>query len=291
MEANSPTVGILAYIQDKLKKESVTKILGQPTSHDLTILEKELIAILAAIPTALGGGDHRHAGMIMETVDCTTMTGGTAFINPANPGIYPAGLPANAVVGTRARAEAEHKELINQFKTYKGVRQGAKDFILEAVVNEYCIEIEYKTVGYLNLSPREMINHLQNRGGTLNFADTKTLLAERDGEQDASKIQQLYFNRIEKAIKSLTQAGINSDPNERLDMALYYFKAAGKYNAAVYKWEAKPAVDKTWANIKTFISAEYAKENKENKHTLKCFKANAMQEQAEAIKELIVMLT
>ena len=72
MEANSPTVGILAYIQDKLKKESVTKILGQPTSHDLTILEKELIAILAAIPTALGGGNHGHAGMIMEAGAYTT---------------------------------------------------------------------------------------------------------------------------------------------------------------------------------------------------------------------------
>jgi hypothetical protein len=54
------------------------------------------------------------------------MTGGTAFINPANPGIYPVGLAINALAGTRARAEAEHKELINQYKMYEGVRQGTK---------------------------------------------------------------------------------------------------------------------------------------------------------------------
>ncbi len=269
----------------------MTKIHGQPTSHDLTILEKELITILAAIPTALGGGKHGHAGMIMEAVTYTTITGGTALVNPANPGIYPTGLSANAVVGTRARARAEHKELVNQFETYTGVCQGAKDLILEAFNNEYLIEIEHKTLGYLNLSPREMINHLQNRGKTLNFADTKTLLAERDGEWDASKIPQLYFNRVEKAMKGLTQAGINSDLNERRDMALYYFKAAGKYNAAIHEWEAKPAADKSRANIKAFISAEYAKENKQNKHTVKRFKANAMQEQVEATEELIAMLT
>ncbi len=226
----------------------------------------------------------------MEAGAYTTMTGGTAFINPANPGIYPAGLLANAVVGTRARVETEHKELINQLETYKGVCQGAKYLILKAVNNEYLIEIEHETLGYLNLCPREMINHLQNRGGTLDFADTKTLLAERDGEWDASKIPQLYFNRVEKAMKGLTRAGINSDLNERQDMALYYFKAAGKYDAAVHEWEAKPAVDKTWADIKVFISAKYAKENKQNKHTAKCFKANAMQEQAEATKELIATL-
>jgi hypothetical protein len=41
----------------------------------------------------------------------------------------------------------------------------------------------------------------------------------------------------------------------------------------------------------TFISAEYAKENKQNKHTAKRFKANVIQEQAEATEELIAALT
>ncbi len=79
------------------------------------------------------------------------------------------------------------------------------------------------------------------------------------------------FQRGRKGNESLTQAGINSDLNERRDMALYYLKAAGKFDAAVCKREAKPAANKTWANIKTFISAEYAKENKQNKHTGKRF--------------------
>ena len=57
------------------------------------------------------------------------MTGGTNFINPVNPGIYPTNLAANATAGIRARAEAEHKELINQFETFKGVRFGTKDLI------------------------------------------------------------------------------------------------------------------------------------------------------------------
>jgi hypothetical protein len=51
-------MGIQAEIRDELKKETVTKIHGQPRSHNLTILEKEIIAILANILTALGGGNH-----------------------------------------------------------------------------------------------------------------------------------------------------------------------------------------------------------------------------------------
>jgi hypothetical protein len=126
-----------------------------------------------------------------------------------------------------------------------------------------------------------MLNHLLNQGGLLDFADTKELLAERDRECNMNKTPQLYFNRVEKAMKGLTRCGMMSDLNEPRDMALYYLKAASEFDAACREWEAKPTANKTWQNIKTFISAEYAKENKQNKLTAKHFKANMMEEQAE----------
>jgi hypothetical protein len=86
-------MGVQGEIQDKLRKKRVTKIHGQPTNHDLMILEKELIAILAGIPSALGGGNHGHAGITMVPATYATMTGGTDFNNPANPGIYPTERP------------------------------------------------------------------------------------------------------------------------------------------------------------------------------------------------------
>ena len=79
--------------------------------------------------------------------------------------------------------------------------------------------------------------------------------------------------------------------NQLRDMALYHLKALGEFNAAVGKWENKAAIDKTWINIKTFISAEYARKNKQNKLTAKQFRANAMEEQAEVTEELIAALT
>ena len=40
-------MGLRADIRDELRKETATKIHGQPTDHDVTLLEKELIAIAA----------------------------------------------------------------------------------------------------------------------------------------------------------------------------------------------------------------------------------------------------
>ena len=74
-------------------------------------------------------------------------------------------------------------------------------------------------------------------------------------------------------------------------MALFYLKASGEFDAAVREWENRPAGQKTWQNIKTFISAEQAKENKQNKLTAENFKANMIEEQVEATEKLIAALT
>jgi hypothetical protein len=89
---------------------------------------------------------------------------------------------------------------------------------------------------------------------------------ERDAEWDVSEVPQIYFNRVEKAIKGLARAGIVSDLNKRGDIALYYLKASGKFDAAVDKWEQKPSASKTWTNIKSFIATEYAREKTEQTH-------------------------
>jgi hypothetical protein len=82
-----------------------------------------------------------------------------------------------------------------------------------------------------------------------------------------------------------------SDLKEQMDMALYYLKSTGEFDAGVCEWETKLAADRTWAIIKTFMLAEYAKENKQNKLTAKQLRANAIEEQADTIEELIANLT
>jgi hypothetical protein len=110
--------------------------------------------------------------------------------------------------------------------------------------------------------PTDMLTHLRNQGGALGVADMKTLLAERDGEWDSSKVPQLYFNQVEKAIQGLTHAGITSNLNECQDMVLFYLKVSEEFDSAIQEWEQRPAGQKTWQNIKTFTSTEYVKENK-----------------------------
>jgi hypothetical protein len=229
--------------------------------HNITTLEKNLVAIAASIPSRLGGGNHGHAGIIVKATKYLAIAG-VALTDPIHTEIYPTGLPTTAAAGTRARAEAKHKESLAKYEIFKGVEQALKDIILEAVEHDYRLKMEDDMLGFLNQTPKQMIDHPKIRGGALDFSDTKTLIAERDMEWDISENPQIYFNRVKKAVKALTRANINMDMNQLQDMALYHFKASGEFDAAVCEWENKAAADKTWTNIKTFISVEYARKNK-----------------------------
>jgi hypothetical protein len=283
-------MGLRVETRDEIRKESVTKIHGQPMNHDITTLIKELVVIAASIPSRLGGGNHGHAEIIVETTKNLNMAG-VPFIDPNHHGIYPTGLATTAAAGTRAKAKAEHKESLAEYEIFKGVEQALKDIILEAVEHDYLLAIEDDTLGFLNQTPKQIIDHLKIRGGALDFADTKTLITERDMEWDVSENPQIYFNKVKKAVKAFTRANINTDMNQLRNMALFHLKASGEFDAAVCEWENKASADKTWSNIKTFISAEYLCENKQNKLTARQFKANAMEEQAEATEDLIAALT
>ena len=59
----------------------------------------------------------------------------------------------------------------------------------------------------------------------MDFADTETLIKERDLEWNGSEVPQVYFNRVTKAMEQFQRAGITLDLNERRDMALFYLKA------------------------------------------------------------------
>jgi hypothetical protein len=112
-------------------------------------MEKELTAIAATTPTSLGGGNHGHAGIIVEDAKYTTMTGGNACVNPPNPGLYPI-IAANVAAGTRAREEAIHKGLVREYDIFCRVEAGLKDIILGAVDNDYVLEIENEILRFLN---------------------------------------------------------------------------------------------------------------------------------------------
>jgi hypothetical protein len=110
---------VQSEIQKTIAERAVTKVNGQPTCNDLDLLDEELTAIAASIPTVLGGGLNGHARMLLSDADYATIAPGTPFVPPANPGVY----LIRVTAANCARMEAEHKEQIKVFESRNGIER------------------------------------------------------------------------------------------------------------------------------------------------------------------------
>jgi hypothetical protein len=175
---------------------TMTKIHGQPMNQDIDILDDELTVIASSFPSELGGGLHGHTGLVENDTDYETFAPGTPFVVPANPGVYPLG---NIPAAERGQREAEHKALVIQFQTCIGVSKGLKDLILQAVDKDFLLELRAEGIAYLNVTPLQMLTHLRDCWGTMDYVYITSLLTECDTPWNAAEIPTKYFNRIEKA--------------------------------------------------------------------------------------------
>jgi hypothetical protein len=274
-----------------VSEREVTKVHGQPTNQDLDLLEDELLRIASSFYSELGGGAHGHAGLLLSDVDYAAMAPGTPFVVPPNPGVYPAGaIPA----AQRAQREAEHKALIKQFQTCVGVAKGLKELILQAIDEDFVLELRAEQTGYLNVTPQQMMTHLRARWGALDFVDINMLMAECDSTWSPAEVPTKYFNRIDKARRQLARANVQIDERAMMLKALKCFRDAGDYDAPIQEWEARPPAAQTYPNLKTMMSLEYSKLNRQDATTARATghaSANAVEEFAQATEELVAELT
>ena len=284
-------VQIQAETRKNVAEQTVTKVNGQPTNTDIDLLEEELIAIAATITTSLGGGNNGHAGMLISDLDYAAFAPGTPFVPPANPGVYPIG----ATNATRARMEAEHKEQVKQFETFVGVSMGLKDLIQQAIDKDYLLELKQERVAYLNVTPLQMITHLRSRWGTVDFVDISALITECDAPWNVAEVPQVYFNRVEKAVKQLAKASINIDRMAMMNKALKCFKDCGNFDPAIREWEARPAATQTWDNLKNLMTTEYSRAHRQDTTSARAAgygsANNIVKELADATEEIIANLT
>ncbi len=107
--------------------------------------------------------------------------------------------------------EAEHKKQIKVFETFAGVGMGLKDLILKAIDEDYLLEIKHEHLGFLNITATQMLTHLCNHGGVVDFVDITALMVECDAPWNVAEVTTIYFNQVEKAMKQLAKANITWD--------------------------------------------------------------------------------
>lgn len=261
-------MGVKQDTEDSLKDYFITKIEGQPTEQDLSKLKVELSEGLASIPTENGGGQHGHIGMIIPQAEYILFSnGGRIYDTLTNPGPYPANVDPNIIL--REQQIAEHKHEISEYEVYLGVASWTRKAIIGAIDDEWLSEIRNEHVGFNHLTPLDLLTHLEDIGGEVDYMDVTELQSELLKPWDQVEAPTTLFERGDKYEKQLIKAGIPAQPTLRLATALSWFQQSGEFDSPIREWNAKPAVDRTFSRFRVFIQKEFSKRQKRDKQTAK----------------------
>ena len=126
---------------------------------------------------------------------------------------------------------------------------------------DFLLELRAEGIAYLNVTPLQMLTHLRDRWGSMDYVDITALLAECDAPWNAAEVPTKYFNRADKARRQLARANIQIDERAMMAKALKSFKDAGDFDAAIREWEARPIATRTYSNLKVVMCAKFSKLN------------------------------
>ena len=130
---------------------------------------------------------------------------GDRFLVPMNPRPYPTSANANAVI--RERQIAEHKAETVEYKTYLGVENYLCRMIAKSINHAWLAKVESKTMGFNYLSPKALLNHLRNLGGSLDHMDVTELISNIQKPWDGIKTPAAHFARGDKYERQLLKVG------------------------------------------------------------------------------------
>ena len=209
----------------------------------------KLNANSALVQSNLGDG---HLGLLYLTVSPAVYNtlSDTVFVSPVNPGaaaIITSGATA-AVIANEHRSFSDATAL---FKQYDSANKYLKQMLLGAVNKMFVRSLQTKYAGYLNVSTRDILNHLYFEYACISAADLQnnnvTLKTAYNPNQPIKSI----FKQVKNALDYAAARNTPSSPAEVIATAFWLLFVTGMFLEDCKTWKLKNNADKTWDNFKT----------------------------------------
>jgi hypothetical protein len=237
-------------------------IQGQPSDVDITLIREVLTPILLQIPYDEAEAQDNLIGIILGDVKYTAKYG-QAFSPPQRVGAYDNSLADDAKPVVRAKGEARWRAKRLDRNTFETARRETTSFILKAVEDTWVRELKDPETFYTDVSPRDLIDHLQAQCTGRHAIDILALQDEmRQYHIECEGIPE-YINALEDAQRRAKRAG---DDGEYVvtDATLLLIASTAMLKTQQFprvndEWEDLPRVGRTWLAWKAMYKRAQAK--------------------------------
>jgi hypothetical protein len=113
------------------------------------------------------------------------------------------------------------------------------------------------TVGFSNITAREILDHLFMTYGNITAVDLENNFEQMRRAWDPQQPAESLFKQIQDSADYSEAGGVIIGHPQQINGGYANFFATGHFMSACRKWNENPSVEKTWAQFKTHFAAAH----------------------------------
>jgi hypothetical protein len=230
----------------------IPSIVGEPSYETIAEIHKKINANAASVQSNLGDGRLGHLALTVSDAIYNTLSA-IPFVAPPNPGAQPV-IAADATGPAAATIRHTFTEATALFQKYVAVDMALKQILLGAIDEMFVRALQTQYVGYLNVSTRDLLDHLYSTYARISTAD----LLANDGKfktsYDANLPIETLFDQIESAMDYAAAGNTPYTPAQIVATAFQVIFSTGMFHDDCKIWNRKADADKTWTTFKIFFA-------------------------------------
>jgi hypothetical protein len=227
---------------------TILPIVGEPNYDSIAALHRQLNANAASIQSHLGNG---LLGLLYLTVSPAVYAtlSATPFVAPINPGPTP-DIPVGSTNAQISNIRFTFNADTLIFRNYDMADKALKQLLLGAVDDMFVRSLQTKYIGYLNVSTRQLLDHLYRQYAQISAADLQDNDASLKASYDPNLPIETLFDQVEDAV-DFAAAGLTPyTPEQVVATAYQLIYATGMFVDDAKVWKRQTAAYKTWAHFK-----------------------------------------
>ena len=240
--------------KDHFILQELTKIVGRPSRPTIALLKKEIKANARCIHSTRGTGNHGHLHLCYDLAVYNALPALAAvpWVDPAHPGAAPV-IPPGATGPQIQRLLQEYGNNLTQWQVYTLTDQALLHQCMQAIDDTYYQILEDPDEGYADLELFDLLEHLDDTYGDITPDDLALNEASMDAPWSPEQPLEDLFNQVRKAQDFARPHDPISDL-KAIRSITTNLENSGVFTDALKKWRARPAAEKTWANLNTHMT-------------------------------------
>jgi hypothetical protein len=222
-----------------------------PTYATIRIAQKELNSNAASVHSHGGGGRHGLLTLTVSPAEYIALTG-VPFLPPPVPPPQPI-IPANARATQINEAIRQHSEDQRIFQQYHDTDKALVKLILEALPRTYVEALEDDSIGFANVTCRDLLTHLYSEYGTISLSDRDNNQRRMNAPWNPPTPISELFKQINDGMTFAAAAGEPITDTQASRLTYNLINQTGFFNEACREWRLRDPANQTFAELQIFF--------------------------------------